>query len=278
MTNQHFTSFERDPASVNDNASHRFYVNRLGRFSAVDPVLGGGASPQRFNLYSYTGNDPVNRWDPSGRDYICFPSFVIEDWDPFDVIGYDPDPFWFPCEDGSGGGEGGGGSCNPDSLEGNSCPPPVPVPPPPPPPPAPECFCQMKHRSVRDYRARLIHAQHNLWYVQDASGTQYFLEGGPSNRVTSSGFLEAYQIPYPGGPGDVSSTPSFTAGPSAAACYSASLMEAATDLFPPRANIYNPVTGPNSNSLAHYLAHVGGFNPQPPLTSPGWKAPLVIIP
>lgn len=136
ISNRHFTNYVRDSESVNDNAMHRFYANRLARFSATDPVPGGGKSPQGFNLYSYVRNDPVNRMDPSGRDEICGPEDIAEDWDILDGSGdfSDPlSPYWFPCD----GGGGGGGGCELSSVEGNSCPPPEPVPTPPPPTPAP---------------------------------------------------------------------------------------------------------------------------------------------
>jgi len=68
LTNHHFTSYERDAESSNDNALHRFYVNRVGRFSANDPVPGGGQNPQGFNLYSYVRNDPVSRADADGHE------------------------------------------------------------------------------------------------------------------------------------------------------------------------------------------------------------------
>ena len=286
MTNRHFTSFERDSESVNDNALHRSYVNRLGRFSAVDPVLGGGASPQRFNLYSYTGNDPVNRWDPSGRDYICFPSFVIEDWDPFDLIGYDPDPFWFPCEDGSGGGEGGGGGggfCNPDSLEGNSCPPPVPVPPPP--PPTPSCSADLHYRPVKwTYGI----ANHAFWIVADEDSIDWTLEGGPDHgaifSVLGLSKLDAWWTPLspptpPHFAADTPATPTFLriGGPNVGAnvCENVSLMISAAEAFPSGTMRYNPFVGPNSNSVAHALGQKGGFPLVigPPRT-PGWNYPL----
>ena len=46
---------------------HRFYVNRLARFSSPDPVPGGAQGPQSLDLYSYVANDPWNRADPTGR-------------------------------------------------------------------------------------------------------------------------------------------------------------------------------------------------------------------
>jgi RHS repeat-associated protein len=61
-----FTSYERDAESGNDFAMARYHVNRLGRFSAPDPLAGSTANPQSLNRYAYTLNDPVNLTDPSG--------------------------------------------------------------------------------------------------------------------------------------------------------------------------------------------------------------------
>src|SRR6185437_2557546 len=55
-----FTSYERDAESSNDYAMMRYDVNRLGRFSAPDPIEGSPAAPQSLNRYSYTQNDPIN--------------------------------------------------------------------------------------------------------------------------------------------------------------------------------------------------------------------------
>jgi len=96
-----FTSYERDAESGNDYALARSYVNRLARFSSVDPLAGSSGDPQTLNRYSYTLGDPVNLLDPTGLD--CFPIFVAGNWQMHcDVAA----PF-LPG-DGSGGASGGG--------------------------------------------------------------------------------------------------------------------------------------------------------------------------
>ena len=42
--------------------THRFYDPSEGRFLTRDPISYNGG----VNLYGYTGNNPVNRWDPKG--------------------------------------------------------------------------------------------------------------------------------------------------------------------------------------------------------------------
>jgi RHS repeat-associated protein len=53
----------------------RFHVNRLGRFSAVDPMPRRGTDPQSLNRYSYAHNNPIGREDPSGMldNLVCGP-------------------------------------------------------------------------------------------------------------------------------------------------------------------------------------------------------------
>jgi hypothetical protein len=47
----------------------RFYVNRLGRFSATDPAAcARDRDPQHLNRYPYVSNDPANSVDPTGKD------------------------------------------------------------------------------------------------------------------------------------------------------------------------------------------------------------------
>lgn len=65
-----FTSYERDSESGNDYAMARFYINRFGRFSCVDPSLGTPGDPQSWNRYAYARNNPVNISDPSGQFWL----------------------------------------------------------------------------------------------------------------------------------------------------------------------------------------------------------------
>jgi len=62
----HLTNYARDSESGNDYAQHCYHVNRLSRFSNVDPKAGCPKNPQNLNRYSYVGNDPINRTDPRG--------------------------------------------------------------------------------------------------------------------------------------------------------------------------------------------------------------------
>jgi RHS repeat-associated protein len=72
-TKEMFTSYERDPetgngtaGTGNDYAMARYNVNRLGRFSSIDPLSGSLGNPQSLNHYAYVTNDPVNGSDPTG--------------------------------------------------------------------------------------------------------------------------------------------------------------------------------------------------------------------
>jgi len=68
-TTKRFTSYERSSQTGLDYAQNRTYDSKQGRFTQVDPLGMGAASlsnPQSLNMYSYVGNDPVNRTDPTG--------------------------------------------------------------------------------------------------------------------------------------------------------------------------------------------------------------------
>ena len=66
-----FTSYDRSTTTKLDYAVNRFYHAGLGRFTQVDPIGMGAASPgdpQSLNLYAYCHNDPINHTDPDGLD------------------------------------------------------------------------------------------------------------------------------------------------------------------------------------------------------------------
>ncbi len=101
-----FTSYERDTETGNDYAMARFYVNRLGRFSATDPAAcARDRDPQHLNRYPYVANDPIDRTDPRGLFEELAQGIVFLGLDEFDLIGMGI----YASSSGSGGGGGGGG-------------------------------------------------------------------------------------------------------------------------------------------------------------------------
>ena len=61
---------ERDPETGYDYFGGRYYANRLGRFTTVDPayrVEENLLDPQRWNRYTYVRNNPYKYADPDGR-------------------------------------------------------------------------------------------------------------------------------------------------------------------------------------------------------------------
>lgn len=66
-----FTGYEKDQETQLDFAEARMYQNKHGRFTAVDPLMASARpiDPQTFNRYTYTGNNPINRTDPSGLNW-----------------------------------------------------------------------------------------------------------------------------------------------------------------------------------------------------------------
>jgi hypothetical protein len=162
------------------------------------------------------------------------------------------------------------------------------VPPQPKPAPKaePECFAQLKDRPVNDPNAAKFNAVHTFWWVQDSTGTQYIISGGPT-KANSSGtqYLNiSVSSGNDNGSGDSSrSHRHWSSGLSWINCDQVDAMVAAARDWQGSHNntiVYNPVGvlgvgGPNSNSAAHYFGVVSGFNPNPPRTAYGWWTPIV---
>ncbi|MGJ8564589.1 MAG: RHS repeat-associated core domain-containing protein [Alphaproteobacteria bacterium] len=64
-----FTGHIKDAATGLNYMQARYYDLVIGRFLSVDPVrfLQNG-NPAQFNRYSYTWNDPINGFEPDGRE------------------------------------------------------------------------------------------------------------------------------------------------------------------------------------------------------------------
>jgi RHS repeat-associated protein len=80
VTNRRFTSYDRSTTTGLDYAVNRQYDSRQGRFTQVDPLGMAAASladPQTLNMYSYVGNDPVNRIDPDGQFWGALFRFIV---------------------------------------------------------------------------------------------------------------------------------------------------------------------------------------------------------
>jgi len=80
VTNRRFTSYDRSTTTGLDYAVNRQYDSRQGRFTQVDPLGMSAASladPQSLNMYSYVGNDPVNRVDPDGQFWGALFRFIV---------------------------------------------------------------------------------------------------------------------------------------------------------------------------------------------------------
>jgi len=104
------------PNSVLNASLAREHSARLGRFHTPDVRSGSVLVPQRMNRYSYSSDDPINRWDPEGTwDGVC-----TDDCDEGPIQCLVPD-----CGPGAPDGGGGGGDPGDD--------PPVAVQPPDPP-------------------------------------------------------------------------------------------------------------------------------------------------
>lgn len=65
-----YTGHVNDPDTGMVYMQHRYYDPTMGRFLSVDAVHPATGDLTSFNRYSYVGNNPIMRTDPTG-DYIC---------------------------------------------------------------------------------------------------------------------------------------------------------------------------------------------------------------
>jgi RHS repeat-associated protein len=66
---QKWAQLERDGETGLDYAQNRYYSSMMGRFTSPDDPFAdwNTADPQRWNLYSYSSNNPLNGVDPDGE-------------------------------------------------------------------------------------------------------------------------------------------------------------------------------------------------------------------
>jgi len=69
-TRQGFTGYQADAETGLNYAQARYQSSVQGRFISPDPISGNIVDPQSWNMYSYVGNSPTNRTDPSGMSYF----------------------------------------------------------------------------------------------------------------------------------------------------------------------------------------------------------------
>jgi RHS repeat-associated protein len=278
-----FATYYRDGTTGLDYAQNRYYASTLGRFISPDPYSSsvGPADPGSWNRYAYVQNDPINFADPTGAFRCTLDGIELPDCWPLRNAPSPEGPWcdsaFLPGQDPACGGQGGG-------IGGGPTPPPPPPTPRPrparPPSPEPECFAQLKYRDVDDPRAKAVGATHSFWWVQDSTGAHSIISGGPQQYEQGGRQYLALWVT----PGDYSQTSNdnkdqklwWSSGLSSTICDQVARMISAAKSFSNRSFTYDALFGPNSNSAAHYLAGVAGFNPSSPPGAFGWDFPILV--
>lgn len=144
----------------------------------------------------------------------------------------------------------------------------------------PVCFAQLKYRSIADGEA-----VHTFWYVQDPTGTQYIVAGGPSvmfgtngcgylNAWVTSGIAPFSSTGIPADTAAIGTWWSTGTEPSNAACAGASTIVNYGRYWTQNSTTYE-IYGPNSNTFAGQAGEEAGFFVAPwnmtgPPTAVGW--------
>jgi len=133
------------------------------------------------------------------------------------------------------------------------------------------CFAQLKYRPVDDWRAGLFGRTHAFWYAQGSDGKQCILSGGPAGSPQT---LNVWiNLDIKGGSDNVSAPVWWDSGLSERNCKGVDAMINVARRWPQDTIRYDPVKGPNSDTLAHILALFGGFFPSPPPGTMAWELP-----
>jgi hypothetical protein len=142
--------------------------------------------------------------------------------------------------------------------------------------PAYPCLAYLYYRGV-PFLGLPTGAHHDFWFIEDADGNPWVIDGGPSletcSPVTSCGYLDDWITP-----GTVSKEYSedniatatlwYNSGYTDANCIPVAQLFVAAETW--GQSISYSITGPNSNTFAYDMAVAAGFSVPTPPTSPGW--------
>jgi RHS repeat-associated protein len=310
LPRQRFTGQERDGEAGFDYLNARDLQTRTGRMNAPDPLFGNAmTSPQRWNRYSYVGNNPLRMTDPSGLSPVAKDSqFFSADMSMLEGLSGGGGPLslaasgediwtWTQTSDAAFGDWAArqitgstanvplvnmadvttsyslGGTLPAVNLGGSVTTTPAAT------SITPQsvlngastaCFAQLKYRPVDIIGTTIHQAVHTFWYVQGSDARQYIVSGGPTSN--GGGYLNVgVQSNLYKGPDTPNAATWWSTGSSALSCAGADNLLAAARSFPNNSIQYNAVLGPNSNSAAHYLGTQGPGVPWgPPAISYGW--------
>ncbi len=257
-----------------DYADQRYYTSNFGRFWSPD--RGGTAkagNPITWNKYGYASGDPVNRYDPAGRDdedagCATFDYSICEafgDTDPMNT-GVMPPPgdVSVPCADAYGLDYNpfpGVADCpmTPEQydelVEG---------------PPAPDCSLELEYTGVKSLLGVVNHA---AIVLTDSYGYTITMEGFPQQTLPPWGNLVPQNAAGNAGYTQWGNTLTSSQDPSL--CDQIGEIETA-EIYYANHEVAYFGWGPNSNSFAHWLlqsGYVDQYFTQPPST-PGWNTPL----
>jgi RHS repeat-associated protein len=277
-----FGTYFRDSTSpAQDYADQRYYNPWYGRFNTPDPIGSKAAAPSNpssWNMYAYTGGDPVNRNDPMGT-YDDGPSLEAPSgWDWGGGGGGGCDPFWDAwCGD----------PCGNSFLPNPACPYQGPTPSPdtgPQPPPPPQlCTVSVFGQSAVFDNDLFRHTYTEVLSVGQSPAQAQFLEAEPiAKDPNKNGKLDPKWL----NGFDTTGHPLSTNGStllgsmveSQSVCDKLISLEAGYEKDHNNTITYNngnPWAGPTSNSWTHSLLNAAGIGGIVPGLSnsryPGWS-------